>query len=54
MPVRNVVSPILVIPAQAGIPLFFSSAAFAHNKRDPRLRGGDDVFLDVCCQGVMA
>ncbi|WP_243919482.1 hypothetical protein [Novosphingobium beihaiensis] len=54
MPGLDESNPILVIPAQAGIPLFFFEVAFEHNKRGPRLRGGDGAFSDMCCQGVMA
>jgi hypothetical protein len=35
-----ILSPSIVIPANAGIPLFSSSPA---QKRDPRLRGGDEI-----------
>ena len=47
MPMRDVRSPIFVIPAQAGMTLSFFGSNVSPDKRDPSLREGDGVFYCV-------
>ena len=54
MLVRSLFNPTPVIPAKAGTPLLSTDCGGGVGKRDPRLRGGDEVFFDSCREGGTA